>query len=132
MSTQLTRNRYVADSVGTASPARLVTMLYDRLVRDLATAEAALAEGDGERAADQLLHAQDIVWELLAGLDPTRWEGGPALASIYQFLLAELLAANVEKDAERVASCRRLVEPLREAWHQAAEEVAATARPLSA
>ena len=36
MNASMIRNRYVGDSVATASPARLVTMLYDRLVRDLA------------------------------------------------------------------------------------------------
>jgi flagellar protein FliS len=123
MSTQMMRNRYVSDSVATASPARLVTMLYDRLVRDLFAAEAALDAADLEVANDQLVHAQDILWELLAGLDVTKWSGGPGLAALYQFLISELVAANVGKDAARVASCRELVEPLRDAWHRAAEAV---------
>lgn len=125
MSTQMIRNRYVGDSVATASPARLVTMLYDRLVRDLTRAEAAIGTRDLAGANDQLVHAQEIVWELAAGLDATKWDGGPALASLYQFLLTELLAANVAKDAARVAGCRKLVEPLRQAWHHAADELAA-------
>ena len=85
MNASMIRNRYVGDSVATASPARLVTMLYDRLVRDLATGEAALAVSDLAAANSALVHAQDIVWELAAGLDPTRWSGGPALAALYQF-----------------------------------------------
>lgn len=121
MNASMIRNRYVGDSVATASPARLVTMLYDRLVRDLTTAEAALAEGSIEVTNSNLIHAQEIVWELAAGLDPTKWSGGPALAALYQFILSELLEANVKKDAAKVASVRALVEPLREAWHQAAE-----------
>ena len=124
MSTQLMRNRYMGDSVATASPARLVTMLYDRLVRDLVLAETALGVADFEAANDQLVHAQDILWELLAGLDVTKWSGGPGLAALYQFLINELVAANVGKDAARVVACRELVEPLREAWHKAAEAVA--------
>ncbi len=134
MSTQMIRNRYVGDSVTTASPARLVTMLYDRLVRDLVQAEAALAVKDFAVANAQLVHAQDIIWELLAGLDVTKWSGGPGLASLYQFLINELLAANMSKDVARVASCRELVEPLREAWHKAAESVAmgTTAQRVSA
>jgi flagellar protein FliS len=123
MSTQIMRNRYVGDSVATASPARLVTMLYDRLVRDLAAAEAALEVADFEAANDALVHAQDIVWELLAGLDVTKWSGGPGLAALYQFVISELVAANVGKDAGKVMSCRELVEPLRDAWHKAAEAV---------
>jgi flagellar protein FliS len=134
MSTQMMRNRYVSESVGTASPARLVTMLYDRLVRDLAQAEAALLANNFAVANDQLGHAQDIVWELLAGLDVTKWSGGPGLAALYQFLVSELVAANVGKDAARVASCRELVEPLRDAWHKAAEAVVTgtTAERISA
>jgi flagellar protein FliS len=120
------RNRYVGDSVTTASPGRLVTMLYDRLVRDLVAAEAALAAADLEGANNNLIHAQEIVWELAAGLDPTNWSGGPALAALYQFMLAELLDANVKKDTAKVASVRSLVEPLADAWHQAAELSAGT------
>jgi flagellar protein FliS len=104
----------------------LVTMLYDRLVRDLTTAEAALAGSDLEGANNALVHAQEIVWELAAGLDPTKWSGGPALAALYQFILGELLDANVKKDGARVAVVRDLVEPLRDAWHQAAELAAGT------
>lgn len=124
MSLQTMQQRYLGESVTTASPARLVTMLYDRLLRDLLVAEAALASGDNAAANGQLIHAQEIIWELLAGLDATAWSGGPALASLYQFLISELLAANVAKDAPRVVACRGLVEPLRDAWHQAAEQVA--------
>jgi flagellar protein FliS len=142
MNASMIRNRYVGDSVSTASPARLVTMLYDRLVLDLTNAESAIAGGDLAVANDTLvhalaardlgsangamIHAQEIVWELAAGLDVTKWSGGPALAALYQFVLAELVAANVKKDAERVASARGLVEPLRDAWHQAAEVAAGT------
>jgi flagellar protein FliS len=127
MNASMIRNRYVGTSVDTASPARLVTMLYDRLLRDLTTAEAALSGSDLEDANDALIHAQEIVWELAAGLDPTRWSGGPALAALYQFILDELVAANVKKDASKVISVRGLVEPLADAWHQAADLAASNA-----
>lgn len=132
MNASMIRNRYVGASVSTASPARLVTMLYDRLGRDLTTAEAALAGSDLEGANSALIHAQEIIWELAAGLDPTKWSGGPALAALYQFMLEELLAANVRKDAAQVESVRNLVEPLRDAWHQAAELAAAPALAAAA
>jgi flagellar protein FliS len=129
MNASMIKRRYVGDSVSTASPAKLVTMLYDRLILDLDTAGAALAGRDLEGANKALIHAQEIVWELAAGLDPTKWSGGPALAALYQFILRELLEANVKKDAARAASVRELVEPLRDAWHRAAELAAAGATP---
>lgn len=116
------RARYAADSIGTASPARLLTMLYDRLVRDLALAEAAIAAGQLEVAHNELVHAQAIISELAASLDADAWDGGPGLASLYGYLGAELVAANVAKDAAQVATCREMIEPLRDAWHRAAME----------
>lgn len=117
----------MGDSVATASPARLLTMLYDRLVRDLTAAEAALERSDFTESNAQLVHAQEIIWELLASLDPTKWSGGPALASLYQFLLKELVAANLGRDVTKVRECRSVIEPLRDAWHEAAGEVSAQA-----
>jgi flagellar protein FliS len=120
MSLQAVRNRYVQDAVSTVSPAKLVTMLYDALVKDLGLAEQALAERNVQVVHDRLLHAQDIVLELQSGLDVAKWDGAPALMSLYHFMHRELIAANVAKDVSKVIAVRQIVEPLRQAWHQAA------------
>lgn len=120
MNTQLHRARYVQDAIATASPARLLTMLYDRLVRDIGGAELAIMSGDRTEANSLLLHAQDIVVELQSSLDITLWEGGRGLQEIYRYLYSELINANIHKDKAKVAVCLRIVEPLREAWHEAA------------
>lgn len=114
------RQRYAASAVSTASPARLLVMLYERLLRDMTMAGQALADRDHAKANDQLQHAQQIVLELRTSLDTTAWSGGPALASLYTFLHGELVTANLDKDAARLAACRELVEPLHAAWEQAA------------
>jgi hypothetical protein len=75
------RNAYAKESVTTASPAKLLTMLYDRLIRDLLTAEQAIGAGDAEKASEQLLHAQAIVLELQSSLKVDAWEGGPGLSA---------------------------------------------------
>lgn len=109
----------------TASPAQLVTMLYDRLVLDLQRAEGAAVAGDAATCTDNVGHAQEIIMELRASLDTTKWNGGPGLSELYSFLLRELIAANVAKDAKRIGTCREIIEPLRDAWHQAALAVGA-------
>lgn len=119
------RNAYAKESVTTASPAKLLTMLYDRLVRDLLTAEQAIGAGDNERAGDQLLHAQAIVLELQSSLKVDAWEGGPGLSALYAFVYQELVAANVNKDTAKVRGCHDLLEPLRQTWHEAARLVVA-------
>lgn len=114
------RARYASEAVTTASPAKLLLMLLDRLVRDLVTAEQALRDDDLGRASSELVHAQDILSELHSSLDLTAWEGAPALASLYRYLRSELVTANVRKDHHQVAQVRELVEPLRETWRTAA------------
>ncbi|MGY1815467.1 flagellar export chaperone FliS [Blastococcus sp. SYSU D00820] len=125
MSTTSLRARYLGDTVHTASPQRLLVMLYDRLALDLERASSALERGERDEAGEQLQHAQEIVIELRSSLDVDAWEGGPRLASLYSWLLTELVQANVKGDRNRVASCLLVVEPLRDAWRQAAASLAA-------
>lgn len=128
MNTQLHRARYVQDAIETASPARLLTMLYDRLVRDIAGAELAIATATFSEANTLLLHAQDIVLELQSSLDTRTWSGAQGLSALYTYLYGELIAANTTKDAARLGVCLRIVEPLRSAWHEAATLVAGAAQ----
>lgn len=114
------RDRYLQDSISTASPGKLLIMLYDRLVLDLGQGEEALRNNQREVAHDKLTHAQEIIIELRVSLDVEAWAGAPGLANLYGFLLTELIGANIARDADRVAACRGLVEPLRDAWREAA------------
>lgn len=125
------RARYLADSVATASPARLLTLLYDRLLLDLHRATSALETGDRGGAGTHLAHAQDIVCELIATLDVSAWEGGNRLMSLYGWVLNELLTAGTTGDAARVEACRGVVAPLADAWHQAADALAGAERPAA-
>ncbi len=119
------RERYLADSVATASPAKLLLMLYDRLVIDLNRGEQALLAGDRQEANTHLKHAQDIVTELHVSLDLDAWDGAPGLAALYTFVETELITANIRGDAAKVAGVRGLMEPLRDTWREAAMAVAA-------
>jgi flagellar secretion chaperone FliS len=128
---QRVTGRYADDSVATASPTRLLVMLYDRLVLDLNRGEQAQRAGDRGTAASSLGHAQEIVAELLSSLDQNAWDGGPRLASVYTWLLKELSGSIVTDDADRTAACRACVEPLRDAWAQAASHASAGQPVLS-
>ena len=120
------RARYLSNGVTTASPQQLLVMLYDRLALDLERGQAALMSGDRATANDQLQHAQDIIIELRSSLQVEVWEGGPRLAALYTWLLSELIRANTKGDLRRVADCRAIVEPLRDAWAEAAASLASS------
>ena len=113
-------NPFLADTVLTASPQRLLMMLYDRLVLDLERGEVAIARRDPNEAHERLTNAQAIVVELRSVLDLEVWPEGAGLAAVYDYLVKLLIDANVYKDAARVAEARMLVAPLHDAWRQAA------------
>jgi flagellar secretion chaperone FliS len=126
------RSRYVSDSVETMSPARLLVALYDRLVLDLDRADAAIVTNDIAGAHNALVHAQDIVSELLNTLDFDAWAASAQLASVYEYVIEQLVMANVQKDAAIVAECREIIQPLRDAWRQAAGVVGVATPPITA
>lgn len=124
---RLARSLYNQDAILSASPSRLLTMLFDRLMLDLQRAEAAQVEQDWMRASPYLTHAQSIVAELAGSLDVERWDGGQNLLAIYLFSSTKLVSANVERSVERTREVISIMEPLRQTWHEAAEIVAGRA-----
>lgn len=114
------QQRYREEAILSASPQRLVAMLYDRLLLDVERGEAAQLRGDWQSANAELQHAQQIVSELSASLTDA-WEGSASLRALYTYLLRTLLGANIRRDPERTRECRELIAPLRDAWHAAAE-----------
>ncbi|HEY9556600.1 MAG TPA: flagellar export chaperone FliS [Acidimicrobiales bacterium] len=125
MGTNPQRDRYLSDSLATASPQRLLTMLWDRLILDLTVAEDSLGSGDLATASERMLHAQDIVFELRTSLRTDAWAGAHGLAALYAYVESRLVQANIQKDAAIVIECRGHLEPLRDAFREAADIVTA-------
>jgi flagellar protein FliS len=125
------RNAYMNASVNTATPQRLLVMLFDRLVLDVKRGIEAQQAKNYDEAGKQLMHAQEIVSELSSSLKVDAWDGGPRLASIYNWLFSELIKANVSRDVTVTESCLSIIEPLAETWREAALAVGG-ANPQSA
>ena len=119
------RNAYVDNSVATASPERLLVMLCDRLVLDVQRGVAALRAGSVVEAHGQLVHAQEVVTHLRSTLRVEGWDGGPGLASLYDWLHAQLVQANIRKDAGIAEGCLSLAQDLAVTWRDAALQAAA-------
>jgi flagellar protein FliS len=125
MSYGLAQARYASDAAQTVSPARLLTMLYDRAVNDLAAAEDAMRRDDHATTGERVGRVQEILLELHGTLDTTVWPEGEALAQLYAWMVGELMQARLRRSPERVADCRALLVPLRDAWHEASRSNAA-------
>ncbi|WP_166806521.1 flagellar export chaperone FliS [Cryobacterium serini] len=129
--TNAQRSRYNRDAVLSATPVRLLTMLYDRLLLDLNRAEAAQQRQDWQIASENLLHAQAIVSELSTSLIVEAWDGGEGLFSLYTYVSTAMVSANTSRDPARTRECIVLLEPLRQTWHEAAELLPATPTPAA-
>jgi flagellar protein FliS len=124
---QNARNAYLDNAVSTASPARLLVMLVDRLVLDVQRGLDAQRAGQIQEAHNQLVHAQEILVHLRGTLNTEAWDGGPGLASLYDWLHAQLVQANIKKDPAITEGCLSLVTDLADTWRAAALQAAATA-----
>ena len=108
---------YREREIMTASPAKLVVIVYDHLLANLCRARVAIKAKNIEARIEAVGKAREAVVELLAGTDVER---GGALAqnlrSLYVFLFSELNGVVQAPDAERVQRLVDIVSALREGF----------------
>ncbi len=107
---------YETNNVTTASPKKLLIMLYDGAIRFCRLAEVAIIEKNIEKKNEHLKRAQDILAELSASLNFEAGETASQLGALYAFMTRELVEANIRMDVEKVKGVRGFLEELREAW----------------
>lgn len=110
---------YRKSAITGASPIHIVVMLYEGALRHMEAGRHALAHQDYPRQNEHLQAAQKIVMELMSCLDMEK--GGDIafnLLRIYEYVLAELVRANVEDDSSAVSGCIRIFSDLHQSWAQ--------------
>jgi flagellar protein FliS len=108
---------YKNASVNTASPGKLLIMLYDGLIRFLEQAKEAITAGQVETAHNKLIRCQDIVLELRSTLDHEKApELCDNLAALYTFMYSKLVDANRTKDISHLSEIAPMIKELRDAF----------------
>ena len=119
----------IQTGVESASPHRLVAMLFDGLVESIDQARGAMQAGQIETKGRAIGRAVRIVEEgLKGGLNAGGGTLAADLGELYGYIVQRLTLANVRNDPAALDECRRLIEPLREAWASIAPQVDAPAR----
>ncbi len=112
---------YRRNAVLGASPAQLIVMLYDGALRFIEAGRAAMRARDLNRQNDYLVKTQRIVTELLSTLDmEAGGEIAANLARLYEFVLNQLMTANIEDSEPPLDAAAKTLRELREAWVQVA------------
>jgi len=112
---------YKQTAVETASPEKLLVMLYAGTVKFLRQAEKALEEKRYEDAHNSLTRVGDIIAELNMTLNME--DGGEIavnLRELYTFYSGEVVKANIKKDAAYLQPVIEFFETFRDVWVETA------------
>ena len=106
----------------TASPAKLVSMLYDKVTLSLKEAIAAIEAGEVEARWRANARAMEILSHMWSTLDVEKGgEIAQNLESLFSFMLARLPEVDLRNDPEPAREVISLLEPLRESWRELAK-----------
>ena len=109
---------YKRQNVLTAAPGELTLMLYDGCIKEVKLMRRYIEEGGIEKANEAALQAQAILSELIRSLN-MQIEMSQDLYRLYEYMLGELVFANIHKKADRTDIVLEMLGELRDAWHQA-------------
>lgn len=110
-------HQYQRAQVESASPTRLVVLLYEGAIRFCGLARDAMERRDLEAQNTNLIRAQRIVSELLSSLNrPAGGEVAVNLANIYTHIFEHLVRANLYDKREFIDHAIALLTELRASW----------------
>lgn len=111
-------NQYKQQSVMTASPGDLTLMLYDGCIKQMKLAKIYITDKKIWEKNNCLQKAQDIISELMKTLDFT-YEISGQLFNLYEFILRQLVNANIKNDIDLIDEAIAMVTDIRDAWAEA-------------
>lgn len=114
-------NQYQQTQVMTSSRVQIVVLLYDAAIQSIELARVGIESNNPKEKGRFLGRAISIIGELNSVLD---FEQGGEIARslhrLYEYMLNELLTANVRNDARRLDGPLRCLTTLREGWREIA------------
>jgi flagellar protein FliS len=113
--------QYKKHNVMMANPMELVIMLYNGAIKQMHLAEISITGKDLEAANEHLQSSQDIVMELMMGLDLS-YGIAQDLLQLYEYVHHEIMGINTSKDAAGIAPLIGIMSSLRDAWEQVHKE----------
>ncbi len=119
---------YRNSAVETASPGKLLLMLYNGAIRNLDRAVQAIADNDFESAHTMLVKTQDIIIEFMCTLNMD-YEIAEKLLGLYEYMHQQLIKANINKDVEIIKEVRGFLVELRDVWQEALNKTAGSSVP---
>ncbi len=113
-------DQYKKNAVLTASPERILIMLYEGAINFLNIAKRAIEEKQIELAHNNIVKAQKILQEFMNTLDmDANKEVAENLFRLYDYLYHTLVQANIKKDISKIDEVIGHLKVLKDTWEQA-------------
>ena len=109
---------YQQNKAQTASPGELTLMLYNGCLKFIKQAAVAIEQGNVQERNTNIQKAQDIIRELMVTLK-TDTELGKNMMALYDFILNQLIEANLENSNEKLKIAEEFVTNFRDTWKEA-------------
>ncbi|MEE2754171.1 MAG: flagellar export chaperone FliS, partial [Candidatus Latescibacterota bacterium] len=119
-------SQYRQVQISTASPGKLILLLYQGAIKALKKANELIDRKEFGEKGDQLIKAQDIIMELNLALDMKAGEISSSLQQLYTYAYRKLVVANLEVDKDGIQEVIGLLENLYEAWEVAVQSTEGT------
>ncbi|MBN1797803.1 MAG: flagellar export chaperone FliS [Spirochaetales bacterium] len=119
---------YRETQIKTATPGKLILMLYDGAIKyiNLASENIDKKFAAYDKVSSHIIRTQDIVTELMVSLDFEKGgEIARSLFSLYMYMNRKLLEANIKKDTKLLGEVKKLLMELRSAWAEVANKAGA-------
>lgn len=113
---------YVKQEVEGATKGKLVLLLYDGAIKFMRISTKAIEESDVPGAHNNIMKAQNIIYELMSTLNMDAGEISKNLMKLYDFMIWQLIEANKDKDRAKVENVIKLMTSLREAWKEVVQK----------
>lgn len=110
--------QYQYNSIMSASPERLMIMLFEGALKFVKLARKDIEEKNLAGANYNLTRAQDIITELDQSLDMS-YDVSENLAGVYEFMYRQLVNANIKKDVQVLDIVESMLTELKDTWSQA-------------
>jgi flagellar protein FliS len=122
MSPQAGLQSYHTNDISTSTQGQLILMLYDGALQAVNQAIQCMSRKEIAEQSRHILKAQDIINELSSALDMKQGgEVAKTLNQLYQFVLNQLIQANITSDTLYLESIIKVLTPLRDAWSRITE-----------
>lgn len=111
---------YKQQQITTATPGQILIMLYEGAILNVKKASAAIDSGDLAEKGKYIGKTHDIINELSVSLNfEVGGEIAKELERLYNFMVSQLLKANVENSKEPLQAVQKTLETLLEGWRGA-------------